>query len=101
MKGISTNKEFSVRVDDDAIFTEALAMVDKYAFEHPQESHFVGHSQNSFVKCYLQLFWDPYNNNIYSDINVFAASARGIMPIQKRLDFNLHDDCEISLTSSA
>lgn len=101
IKGISVNKEFIVQVKDDAIFTEALAMVDKFAFEHPKESHFVDHTQNSYVKCYLQLFWNPIENQIYSDINMFAASAKGIMPIEKRLDFNLHDDCEISLTSSA
>ena len=99
--GKAQNKEFSVQVKDDAIFTEALAMVDKYIFENPEESHFVDHPPNSFVRCYLQLFWDPIDDEIYSDINVFAASARGVMPIQKRMDFNLYDDCEISLTSSA
>ena len=101
INGIGRNKEFTVEVKDDAILTEALAMVDKYTFENPDESHFISHSHNSFVRCYLQLFWDPILDAIHSDINVFAASTRGVMPIQKRIDFNLYDDSEISLTSSA
>ena len=101
VNGIAKNKEFTVQVKDDAIFVEALAMVDKYIFEHPDESHFASHPPDSFVRCYLQLFWDPVEDKIHSDIDVFAASARGFMPIQKRMDYNLYDDSEISLTSSA
>ncbi len=86
---------------DDAIFAEALAMVDKLVFENPEISHFADHPPDSFIKSYLQLFFNPEAEEIYSDINMFAASARGFMPIDKNLDFNLHDDSEISLTSSA
>ena len=101
INGIAKNKEFVVNVKDDAIFIEALAMVDKYIFENPEESHFASHPHDSYVRCYLQLFWDPIENKIHSDINVFAASARGFMSIEKRMDFNLYNDSEISLTSSA
>jgi len=88
-------------VNDDAIFAEALAMVDKYVFDNPKLSHFADHPHDAFVKSYLQLFFNPEKEEIYSDINTFAASARGFMPIEKNLNFNLYDDSEISLTSAA
>ncbi len=90
-----------MNVKDDAIFAEALAMVDKYIFENPEISHFADHPHDAFVKSYLQLFFNPEEEEIYSDINLFAASSRGFMPIEKNLNFNLYDDSEISLTSSA
>ena len=97
--GISRNREFTVKVRDNATFVEALAIVDKLIFSNPELSPFS--EKHKFVRCYLQLFWDPINNKIYPDINVFAASAKGIMPIQRNIEFNLYDDSEISLTSSA
>ena len=95
------NKEFIVNVKDDAIFAEALAMVDSFILTHPDKSHFIEHKENSFIRCYLQLFWNPQENNIYSDINLFAGSVRGIMPIESNMNFNLYPDCEISMTSDA
>ena len=86
---------------DDAVLAEALAMVDKYVFENPEKSHFSNHTQESFIKCYLQLFWNPEENSIYEDINLFAAAAKGVMPLRKRIGFVLYDDSEVSLTSSA
>lgn len=96
--GVTRNKEFIVKVREDAIFPEALAMVDKKIREKPDLSPF---HENGFVRSYLQLFWNPEENEIYDDINIFAASAKGFMPLQKNIEFNLHDDSEISLTSSA
>lgn len=101
VNGIGKNKEFTVNVRDNAILAEALAMVDKYIFEHPEKSHFVNHKHNAFIRCYLQLFWNPEENSIYSDIDLFAASAKGMMPLQKKIDFNLYDNSEISLTSNS
>ena len=101
INGEPVNKEFTVKVKDDAIFAEALAMVDYYILNHPDESHFIEHKENSFIRCYLQLFWNPQENNIYSDINLFAGSVRGIMPIENNMNFILYPDCEISMTSSA
>ena len=101
INGEAINKEFIVKVKDDAIFAEALAMVDDYILNHPDESHFIEHKENSFIRCYLQLFWNPQENIIYSDINLFAGSVRGITPIESNINFNLYPDCEISMTSSA
>ncbi len=99
--GVRKNKEFVINTHDDATLPEALAEVDKYIFENPDDSHFTSHKEDSFIRCYLQLFWQPEENKIYEDINVFAASAKGFMPLRKRLEYNLYDDSEISLTSSA
>ena len=101
INGVAVNKEFIVNVKDDAIFAEALAMVDSFILTHPDKSHFIEHKENSFIRCYLQLFWNPQENNIYSDINLFAGSVRGIMPIESNMNFNLYPDCEISMTSDA
>ena len=93
------NKEFVVNVKDNAVFSEALALVDKQIFENPEKSPF---SKNHiFVRSYLQLFWNPEENSIYSDVNVFAAGTQGFMPLRENIDFNIYNDSEISLTSSA
>lgn len=88
-----------MNVSDDATFVDALAAVDKYIFNNPDKSPFG--ENHVYVRSYLQLFWNPEENQIYSDINLFAAAARGFMPIQKNIEFNLYNDSEISLTSSA
>ena len=96
---MSKNREFTVDVSDDADFVEALAAVDKFIFLNPEKSPFG--ENHIYVRSYLQLFWSPENNQIYSDIRVFAAGPRGFMPIQNNIEFNLYNDSEISLTSSA
>ncbi|MHA1150541.1 MAG: hypothetical protein ACTSR8_20165 [Promethearchaeota archaeon] len=88
-----------MEVGDNADFVEALAAVDKYIFNNSDKSPFG--KNHKYVKSYLQLFWNPEENKIYSDINVFAAGPRGFMPVQNNINFNLYDDSEISLTSSA
>ena len=88
INGIGRNKEFVVNVEDDTILVEALAMVDKYIFENFEESHFT--RRNAFVRSYLQLFWNPEENSIYEDINLFASSGRGMMPLASNIDFNIY-----------
>lgn len=85
-------------MEDDAIFSQALAMVDKQIFEHPDLTPFG--KNHVYIRCYLQLFWDPEKNKIYDDIKIFAASAKGFMPIENNINFNLHSNSEISLTST-
>jgi len=99
INGVPRNKEFSVEVKDDAVLVDALAMVDAYAFENFSESHFT--RKDAFIRSYLQLFWNPEINSIYSDINVFAASSKGMIPIRNKLDYILPNDSEISLTSQS
>ncbi|MFO8017218.1 MAG: hypothetical protein R6U96_01160 [Promethearchaeia archaeon] len=99
VKEVSKNKEFIVKVDNHATFVNALAKVDKFAMAHPEKAHFS--DDHNYIRSYLQLFWDPKENEIYSDIRVFAASPKGFMPIERNINFNLHNDSEISLTSSS
>jgi len=99
INGIGRNKEFVVNVKDEAVLVQALAMVDKYIFENFEESHFT--RRNAYVRSYLQLFWSPEENSIYEDINLFASSNKGMMPLQSNIDFNIYNDSEISLTSQA
>ena len=97
--GLSKNREYIVEVDEGATFSEALARVDQKIFEQPEQSPFG--KNHVFIRCYLQLFWNPEEDKIYNDIKVFAASAKGFMPIVANIHFNLYDNSEISLTSNA
>jgi len=99
INGIGKNKEFVVEVNDEAVLVQALAMVDKYIFENFEFSHFT--QRDGYIRSYLQLYWNPEDNEIYSDINLFASSRRGMMPIKSNIDFNIMNDSEISLTSQA
>ncbi len=97
--GVGKNREFTVEVENNSTFVDALAKVDKNVFENPEKSHFT--KDHRYIRSYLQLFWDPEENEIYSDIKFFAAAPQGLMPIKKNIKFNLFDNSEISLTSSS
>jgi len=88
-----------VKVEDQATLPEALAKVDQIIFESPSLSPFS--KENTYIRSYLQLFWDPKEQEIYDDIKAFGAGPHGIIPLKERPDFNLYDDSEISLTSSS
>ncbi len=95
--GVERNREYKVDVKNDATFIDALAMVDKMPFEHPEDLPF---GSQGYLRSYLQIFWDPINNKIYDDINLFAVGNRGsIMPIRSNISYNLHDNCEIALSA--
>ncbi len=97
--GVEKNREYNVEVKDDSSFVHSLAMVDKKFSENPENSPF---NANGYLRSYLQIFWDPENNKIYDDINMFTVGNRGsIMPIRNNISYNLHDDSEISLSASA
>lgn len=97
--GVSKNKEFKVNIEDEGTFVDALAKVDELILKNPQQSHFT--ENHNYIRSYLQMFWDPKENEIYSDIRVFASSRKGFMPIENNIKFNLYADSEISLTSSS
>ena len=40
LSGLAKGKEFCIEVNDNATFVQALAMVDKFILEHPEESIF-------------------------------------------------------------
>ncbi len=95
--GVEKNREHIVEVKDDSTFVNALAMVDKKLFENPESSPF---NESGYLRSYLQIFWDPETNKIYDNINLFAVGERGtMMPIRNNINYNLHNDCEISLSA--
>jgi hypothetical protein len=101
LSGLSTGKTITVTVKDDAIFIEALAMVDNYIFDHPEESIFP--IFDGYIHNYLQLFWDPENNEIYDDVGLFPygpdqqGELRKYMPLRENLNFNLYPNSIIDL----
>ena len=101
LSGLSKGKEFVVSVKDDAIFIEALAMVDKYIYKNPEESIFP--IFDGYIHNYLQLFWNPEENTIYDDVGLFPygpdenGDLREFMPLRDNIDFNLYPDSVIDL----
>ena len=96
MSGLSKGKEFTVEVKDDATIIEALAMLDKYITEHPEESIFP--IFDGYIHNYLQLFYDPENDLIYDDVGIMPYGPdRKFMPIRENINFNLYPDSTINL----
>jgi len=100
LKGLQEGKKFTVNVKDDATFIEALAMVDKYIFENPNESIFP--IFEGYIHNYLQLFWDPEKNLIFNDVGMMPyGPGRKFMPIRENMEFILYPNCEIDLQPDA
>ena len=101
LTGLSKGKEFNVNVEDDATFIQALAMVDKYVFDHPEESIFP--IFKGYIHNYLQLIWNPEENVIYEDIGLspYGPDRDGIMrrfmPLRDNIEFNLYRDSIIDI----
>ena len=101
LSGLSKGKDFVVFVKDNATFVEALAMVDKFIFEHPEESIFP--IFNGYIHNYLQLFWDPEEHKIYDDVGMMPygpdedGNLRKFMALRDDIDFNLYADSVIDL----
>ena len=96
MSGLSKGKEFTVEVKDDATIIEALAMVDKYITDHPEESIFP--IFEGYIQNYLQLLYDPENNSIYDDVGMMPYGPnRKFMPIREDINFNLYPNSIIYL----
>lgn len=94
--GLSQGKTFSIEIDDNATFHQALAMVDKYVIEHPEESIFP--LFDGFIHNYLQLFWNPIENKIYDDCGIMPyGPERKFMPILDNPNFILYPDSVIDL----
>jgi len=101
LSGLSEGKTFTVTVKDNATFTEALAMVDKHIKDHPEESIFP--IFEGYIHNYLQLFWDPENNEIYDDVGIFPYGPdengllRKYIPLRENINFNLYPNSVIAL----
>ena len=105
LSGLSKGKDFIVNVEDDATFIQALAMVDKYVFDHPEESIFP--IFEGYIHNYLQLIWNPEENVIYEDIGLspYGPDKNGIMrrfmPLRDNIEFNLYPDSVIDIQPDA
>lgn len=101
LKNLSHGKKFAVSVKDDATVVDALAMVDKHVFEHPEESIFP--IFDGYIHNYLQLFINVEEDYIYEDVGVspYAPDEQGAMrkfnPIRDDLYFNLYPETKLDL----
>lgn len=101
MSGLTTGKKFVVHIKDDATIVEALAMVDKKDMENPDDSIFP--IFDGYIHNYLQLFWDPKQNEIYDDVGMMPygpdkdGNMRNFMPIRDNMEFSLYPNSLIDL----
>ncbi|MBD3214610.1 MAG: hypothetical protein GF311_18510 [Candidatus Lokiarchaeota archaeon] len=94
--GLSQGKTFNVQINDDGTLPEALAKVDKYLKDNPDESIFP--IFEGYISNYLQLIWNPKTNQIYNDIGIMAYGPnREFMPLHENPDFSLIPESEINI----
>ncbi len=94
--GLSEGKIFNIEIKDDGTFPEALAMVDKYIMNNPEESIFP--LFDGFIHNYLQLFWNPKENKIYEDCGLMPyGPGRKFIPLRDNPDFILYPNSIIDL----
>jgi len=86
---------------DNANIIEGLAKVDKYIFEHPEESIFP--IFDDYIHNYLQLVWNPKINEIYEDIGLSAYGPdeegilRRFMPLREDIEFSLYPNSVVDI----
>ncbi|MFX0033369.1 MAG: hypothetical protein ACFE8E_09650 [Candidatus Hodarchaeota archaeon] len=101
IKGLQQGKKYSLELNDNATFIEALALVDKIEMEDPTNTIFPLYED--YIYSYLQLFVNIEEGLIYDDVGVFAYAPDedGIMrkfnPIRENIEFNLYPDSFIQL----
>ena len=101
IKGLQQGKKYSLEMNDNATFIEALALVDKIEMRDPTNSIFPLYEDH--IYSYLQLFINIEEGLIYDDVGVFAYAPdeKGIMrkfnPIRENIEFNLYPDSFIQL----
>ncbi|MHA1755313.1 MAG: hypothetical protein ACTSVV_00985 [Promethearchaeota archaeon] len=99
--GYSHGKDFTLELDDDATIIDALAAVDKYIIEHPDESIFPLY--DGYIHHYLQLFIDLEEEKFYDDVGIspYAPDDQGLLrkfnPIKEDIYFPLYPDSVINL----
>ncbi|MHA1150542.1 MAG: hypothetical protein ACTSR8_20170 [Promethearchaeota archaeon] len=99
--GLSHGKEVIIEVHDNANIVEALAKVDKFIAEHPEESIFP--LFEGYIHNYLQLFINIETETFYEDVGIspYALDETGLLrkfnPIKQDLNFNLYPNSVINL----
>ncbi len=99
--GLQHGKNFTIEVRDNATFVEALALIDKFIYENPDESIFP--LFDGYIHNYLQLIWNPEENAIYDDIGLMSygpdehGNLRKFMPLRDDINFVLYPNSVIDL----
>lgn len=105
MSDLQKGMELTLNIEDDTTFVEALALVDKYIYNHPEESIFPIY--DGYIHNYFQLFIDLKNDELYKDVavNAYAPDENGDMtkfnPVGENIYFNLFPGTNIYLQPDA
>jgi hypothetical protein len=94
--GLSQGKSFNVQIKDDANLAEAIAKVDKYIKNNPEDCIFP--IFEGYIYNYLQLIWNPKTNKIYDDVGIMAYGPnREFMPLHENPDYSLIPESDINI----
>lgn len=94
--GLSKGKTFKIHIKDDANLAEALAKVDQYIKDNPDESIFP--IFEGYIHNYLQLIWNPKRNKVYDDIGIMAYGPnKEFMPLHENPNYSLIPKSEIAI----
>lgn len=99
--GLQKGKKYTLQVDDNTTFLEALALVDKIEMQNTKDKMFPLYE--GYIHSYIQLFINLDENSIYDDVGVYAygPDEQGLMkkfnPIRENIEFNLHPGSIIQL----
>lgn len=100
-KGLQQGKKYSLDVNDNTTFIEALALVDEIEMRDSINSIFPLY--DGHIHSYLQLFVNLDKGYIYDDVGVFAyapdenGAMRKFNPIKENIEFNIYPDSFIHL----
>ncbi|MFX1498224.1 MAG: hypothetical protein ACFFBH_11900 [Promethearchaeota archaeon] len=101
IKGLQRGKKYSLEIEDNTTFIEALALVDKIEMGDSINSIFPLY--DSHIHSYLQLFVNIDEGSLYGDVGIFAyapddnGAMRKFNPIRNNIEFNIYPDSFIQL----
>ncbi|MFO8019938.1 MAG: hypothetical protein R6U96_15040 [Promethearchaeia archaeon] len=100
LENLTSGKTFTIDLGDDAHILQALSEIDKYVFDHPEESCFPLYKGK--IHSYLQLIWNPQKDKIYDDVGIDAYGPnREFMPIKDDVRVNLIPNSKINILIDA
>ena len=99
-KELNNGIDYELSIKDDGTLVDLLGEIDKKVFEKQEKSYFP--LFKGLIHSYLQLIWNPQNNDIYDDCAVNAYGPnREFMPLRENINFNLYPDSQITLVVHA
>jgi len=91
--GLQKGKKYTIQVNDNTTFIEALALVDKIEMQNTKDTIFPLYE--NYIYSYVQLFINFEENSLYDDVGVYAygPDEKGLMkkfnPIRENIEFDL------------